>query len=374
MERIKEVLTDSNHDYYIYDLTELKKRINWISSVTKHDIFYAVKANSNIKILETLAPFVSGFEVASTGEIEKVRSISNEIPIIYGGPVKTKQHLEYALDAHVKSIQVESLFELDALQSLLQEKQQTIEVMIRINLSNIQSTAKLKMAGVVTQFGMPYNDLDEAIQICHYTEKITLTGFHFHAMSNNLDEDAHVTFIESALEFTHQYQSHLPEEYAINVGGGIGIDYDEQKYFDFDYFATRIHHLPRLTFELGRFITGPIGYYAAHVYDIKSMHDQTFVLLNGGTNHFRFPKAWQHHQTFEIIHSHSTSNRIKSITNDTVVLAGKLCTPNDVFGLPYDIESIQTGDWVVFKYAGSYGYDISHLQFLSHELPLIQYI
>lgn len=224
------------------------------------------------------------------------------------------------------------------------------------------------------QFMIPLHDLDEAIQICHDTEKITLTGFHFHAMSNNLDEDAHVTFIESALEFTHQYQSHLPEEYAINVGGGIGIDYDEQKYFDFDYFATRIHHLPRLTFELGRFITGPIGYYAAHVYDIKSMHDQTFVLLNGGTNHFRFPKAWQHHQTFEIIHSHSTSNRIKSITNDTVVLAGKLCTPNDVFGLPYDIESIQTGDWVVFKYAGSYGYDISHLQFLSHELPLIQYI
>ncbi|WP_353463900.1 pyridoxal-dependent decarboxylase, pyridoxal-binding domain protein [Mammaliicoccus sciuri] len=306
--------------------------------------------------------------------MEKVRSISKEIPIIYGGPVKTKQHLEYALDAHVKSIQVESLFELDALQALLKDKQQTIEVMIRINLSNIQSTAKLKMAGVATQFGMPYNDLDEAIQICHDTEQITLTGFHFHAMSNNLDEDAHVTFIESALEFTQQYQSHLPEDYAINVGGGIGIDYEEQTCFDFDYFATRIHHLPRLTFELGRFITGPIGYYAAHVYDIKAMHDQTFVLLNGGTNHFRFPKAWQHHQPFEIIHSHSTSNRIKSITNDTVVLAGKLCTPNDVFGLPYDIESIQTGDWVVFKYAGSYGYDISHLQFLSHELPVIEYI
>lgn len=193
-------------------------------------------------------------------------------------------------------------------------------------------------------------------------------------MSNNLDEDAHVTFIENALEFTQQYQSHLPEDYAINVGGGIGIDYEEQTCFDFDYFATRIHHLPRLTFELGRFITGPIGYYAAHVYDIKSMHDQTFVLLNGGTNHFRFPKAWQHHQPIEIIHSHSTSNRIKSITNDTVVLAGKLCTPNDVFGLSYEIESIQTGDWVVFKYAGSYGYDISHLQFLSHELPVIQYI
>lgn len=374
MERIKEMLTDCNRDYYIYDLTELKQRINWIRSVTKHDIYYAVKANSNINILKTLAPFVSGFEVASIGEIEKVRSISTDIPIIYGGPVKTTEHLEYALNANVKSIQVESLYELDALQVLCQQTNQTIEVMIRINLSNIHSTATLKMAGVPTQFGMPYNDLEEAIQICLDTDHITLTGFHFHAMSNNLDEEAHITFIENAIKFTHQYHSYLPEDFAINVGGGIGIDYNEQKYFDFDYFATRIHHLPHLTFELGRFITAPIGYYAANVYDIKSMHDQTFVLLNGGTNHFRFPKAWNHHQPFEIIHSNAISNRIKTITDDKVVLAGKLCTPNDVFGLPYDIKKLQTGDWIVFKYAGSYGYDISHLQFLSHELPIIQYI
>lgn len=374
MNRIAKTLEDPNHDYYIYDLTELKNRINWIKSVTKHDIYYAVKANSNLKILETLLPFVSGFEVASSGEIEKVRSLSSNIPIIYGGPVKTKRHLEYALEEHVKSIQVESLFELDYLKDLLKYSNQTIEVMIRINLSHIKSTAKLKMAGVPTQFGMPYSDINEAMQICKETKGITFTGFHFHSMSNNLDEDAHVTFIESAVEFTNQYKAHLPEDYSINVGGGIGIDYDEQKLFDFDYFATRIHHLPRLTFELGRFITGPIGYYAANVFDIKSMHDKTFVLLNGGTNHFRFPKAWNHNQPYEILESKDTIGRTKSIIDDTVVFAGKLCTPNDVFGQPYKINHIKTGDWVVFKYAGSYGYDISHLQFLSHELPNIRYI
>lgn len=374
MENIKQTLEDANHDYYIYDLTRLRDRISWIRSVTKHDIYYAAKANSNLKILETLLPYVSGFEVASTGEIEKVRSISSEVPIIYGGPVKTKHHLAYAIEEHVKSIQVESLFELDYLKDLLQDTDQTIEVMIRINLSNIESNAKLKMAGVPTQFGMPYQDIDEAIQLCKETARITFTGFHFHSMSNNLDEDAHVTFIESAVEFTHQYKQHLPEDYSINVGGGIGIDYDEQKLFDFDYFATRIQHLPQLTFELGRFITGPIGYYAANVFDIKSMHNKTFVLLNGGTNHFRFPKAWNHNQPFEIIASEDTVGRIKTIHDDTVVFAGKLCTPNDVFGQPYNISHIKTGDWVVFKYAGSYGYDISHLQFLSHELPEIRYI
>nr|WP_263314554.1 alanine racemase [Mammaliicoccus sp. Marseille-Q6498] len=374
MDRIKSQLQDRNHDYYIYDLTELKNRISWIRTVTTHDIYYAVKANSNLKILETLTQYVSGFEVASPGEIEKVRSISKDVPIIYGGPVKSKSHLAYAIKENVKSIQVESLFELDSLKDLLQDTKQTIEVMIRINLSDIKSTAKLKMAGVPTQFGMPYSDINEAIQICDATDHLTLIGFHFHSMSNNLDEDAHVEFINRTIEFTNEYKKYLPEDYCINVGGGIGIDYDEQKLFDFDYFATRIQHLPHLTFELGRFITGPIGYYAANVFDIKSMHDKTFVLLNGGTNHFRFPKAWNHNQPYEIIESEETSARIKYVTNDTVVFAGKLCTPNDVFGQPYDIKRVQTGDWIVFKYAGSYGYDISHLQFLSHELPIIQYI
>ncbi|GGI43241.1 alanine racemase [Mammaliicoccus stepanovicii] len=375
MERIKQTLQDSNYDYYVYDLTELQNRLSWITSVTKHDIYYAVKANSNLKILETVAPYVSGFEVASPGEIEKVRSISKDINIIYGGPVKTTKNLEYALNEHVKSIQVESLYELDSLESLLRNSGQSIEVMIRINLSNIKSTAKLKMAGVPTQFGMPKEDIEEAIQICKDTDNITLTGFHFHSMSNNLDEDAHVAFIERAIEFTNLYQSELPENYSINVGGGIGIDYSEEKIFDFDYFATRIHHLPHLTFELGRFITSPIGYYAANVFDIKTIHQETFILLNGGTNHFRFPKAWNHNQPYEIITCEPSPNRrIKSVSDETVVFAGKLCTPNDVFGQPYNIKHIQTGDWIVFKYAGSYGFDISHLQFLSHELPIIKYI
>ncbi|WP_323703735.1 alanine racemase [Mammaliicoccus sp. Dog046] len=374
MDRIKSSLQDTNTDYYIYDLTELERRINWIRSVTNHDIYYAVKANSNLKILETLVNYVSGFEVASPGEIEKVRSISNEVPIIYGGPVKTTSDLSYALEAHVQSIQIESLFELDSLQTLLTNTTQHINVMIRINLSDIESTATLKMAGVPTQFGMPDTDIDEAIRICEQSEHITFIGFHFHSMSNNLDEDAHVQFIHHAIEYTNQYQSYLPEDYVINVGGGIGIDYSEQKAFDFDYFATRIHHLPTLTFELGRFITAPIGYYAAHVFDIKQMHNEYFVLLNGGTNHFRFPKAWNHHQPFEILSMHDNRDRIKEVTNETVTLSGKLCTPNDVFGPPYKVKHIQTGDWVVFKLAGSYGYDISHLQFLSHQLPIIQYI
>ena len=130
------------------------------------------------------------------GEIEKVRAVSATVPMIYGGPVKTRGNLAYALKHHVKSIQVESLYELDALQFLLADSERSVEVMLRINLSNIESSAKLKMAGVPTQFGLPYDDLEEALEICDATPELQLTGFHFHSMSNNLDEQAHVDFIK----------------------------------------------------------------------------------------------------------------------------------------------------------------------------------
>ncbi|MCU5746934.1 alanine racemase [Staphylococcus sp. SQ8-PEA] len=410
MDRIKAELEDCNQDYYIYDLTALERRIKWLTSVTEHRLFYAVKANSDERIIATLAPYVAGFEVASPGEIQKVRSVSKDATIIYGGPVKTKRNLSYALDNGVQSIQVESLFELDSLAELLDNTERHIEVMLRINLSDIKSTAKLKMAGVPTQFGLPEEDLDEAFQLCDSIGQLTLVGFHFHSMSNNLDVSAHVSFIEKAIQFTHNFESRLPGDYAINVGGGIGIDYAGESVFDFDDFANEIKAFPRLTFELGRFITAPVGYYAAAVYDIKTMHNQTFALLNGGTNHFRFPKAWYHNHPLEIVEREMTtpsassrskqagashqvevekmssdqteqlservkySTRQKEIRNQEVTLAGKLCTPNDVFGPPYVVDSLATGDWIVFKYAGSYSYDISHLQFLSHDLPIVKYI
>lgn len=374
MERIKHLLTDPEQDYYIYDLTTLEQRIYWLTSATKHSIYYAVKANSHPRILETLAPYVAGFEVASPGEIEKVRAVSATAPMIYGGPVKTRGNLAYALEHHVKSIQVESLYELDALQSLLADSERSVEVMLRINLSNIESSAKLKMAGVPTQFGLPYEDLEEAFEMCEATPELQLTGFHFHSMSNNLDEQAHVDFIKNAITFAQKYSLRLPADYAINVGGGIGINYEGETQFDFETFASQIENFPQLTFELGRFITAPIGYYAANVYDIKTMHGETFVLLNGGTNHFRFPKAWYHNHPLDILHVETTSSRVKSIEDQQVTLAGKLCTPNDVFGPPYSIKSLKTGDWVIFKKSGSYAYDISHLQFLSHNLPKIKFI
>ncbi|WP_414052207.1 alanine racemase [Macrococcus animalis] len=371
MKHIYQSLNNPYVDYYIYDLNALEERIKFITSTLKHDVYYAVKANSHHRILSTLLPYVKGFEVASIGEIEKVRQISSDVKVIYGGPVKTYEDLAYAITRNISSIQVESLFELDALSELSAQSQIDIQICLRINLPAIHTDATLKMSGA-TQFGLPEEDIDEAIRIINNAQYLHFDGYHFHAMSNNLDALLHIEFIKQALNYQHSAIQH--QGYTINVGGGIGINYQEGEAFHFEKFSEDVNTMPRMTFELGRYIVAPIGYYAAHVYDIKCMHHQYFVLLNGGTHHFRFPRAWNHHHAYSIYQTDRNNKREKSLENQVAYFAGKLCTPNDVFGLPYEIEIIKTGDWVVFHNAGAYGFDISHINFLSHPLPKIVFV
>ncbi|ULG72246.1 alanine racemase [Macrococcus brunensis] len=367
-----ELLHDKDEGVYIYDLTALKERAKSLS-VSRHRIFYAVKANSDSRVLKTLMPFVDGFEVASRGEIEKVRMLSHDVPIIFGGPVKTQEDLKYAIEHGVTSFNVESLFELDELQTFCMEKDCHLTIQLRINLADIKNDATLKMAGV-TQFGLPEEDFIKAVELIQSSNNMELSGFHFHAMSNNMDVKNHLAYVRTACDFVKRHQQLLPPEPVINVGGGFGIDYQQEKTFDMVHFMRQAEEMPLLTFEIGRWLTGPVGYYAARVYDIKQMHGQNFVLPNGGTYHFRFPKAWFHQHPFLVIKQKQKRSRRKTLQQVNAVIAGKLCTPNDVFGPAYYFEDIATDDLIVFKFAGAYGREISHLEFLSHAKPEILYI
>ncbi|WP_420496196.1 alanine racemase [Macrococcus psychrotolerans] len=370
MEHIYKVLSNTNKDYYIYDLQALEERIESITSMLNHDVYYAVKANSHHRILNTLLPYVKGFEVASIGEIEKVRQISSDAAIIYGGPVKTSEDLEFAITRNVSSVQVESLIELDTLSTLTTYYEYDLNISLRINLAAVNTNATLKMSGA-TQFGLPEEEIFEAMDIIQDAPHLHFEGLHFHAMSNNLDAQKHVAFIEQALNYQH---SAIDGDVIINVGGGIGIDYQEIETFNFEQLCEAVNELPRMKFELGRYIVGPVGYYAANVYDIKTMHHENFVLLNGGTHHFRFPKAWNHHHAHSIYQTDSQQKRKKTLSNASTYYVGKLCTPNDVFGQKYEVDTINTGDWVIFHNAGAYGYDISHINFLSHPQPEIVFV
>jgi diaminopimelate decarboxylase len=126
-----------------------------------------------------------------------------------------------------------------------------------------------------------------------------------------------------------------------------------------------------LRIEPGRAVAVYCGWYVTEVLDVKNTHGRWYAVLRGGTMHLRTPATKQHNQPFTVIPRHSGG---PGMGEDTVTLAGQLCTPKDVFGRDVPVQHLQAGDIVAFAMAGAYGWNISHHEFLMHPKPTFDYL
>ena len=374
--------------HFIYDLPALHKHVQTITASlpANCDMYYAMKANSEATILAALSEDVTGFEVASQGEIAKGLAHKSAQHIIFGGPGKTDEELAYAVDQGIQRIHVESIYELQRLNALLATRQQQMNVLLRVNLAEPFPNATLHMAGRPTQFGISEEQIDSAIALALELPYIQLEGFHFHSISNNLDAQLHVEmmrlYFQKAKAWAHQHGFTL---HHLNLGGGIGVNYaDLTQQFDWQTFVDGFHqviddeamHEVSLNFECGRYLVAHIGYYVTEVLDIKRVHQAYYAILKGGTQQFRLPVSWQHNHPFEIYpvsHNPYAFERI-SVAQKPVTFVGQLCTPKDVLAKDITVPSLTTGDVIIFNYAGAYGWSISHHDFLSHPHPTFIYL
>lgn len=212
---------------YIYDLEGIQKHVrNMLKTMPKQtNLFYAIKANPDTRIIQALLPLVKGFEVASIGELIKVREVSKSIPILFGGPGKKDYELEMAIRENVSYIHVESLLELKKLIMLAKESNKHIQALLRINLrTKTLPKTKISMGGRPSQFGIDEQLIEEAICILRGEENthVQLSGFHFHSLSNNLKAELHVEMIKHYLQKVEQWKhSYGLDIKVINAGGGL---------------------------------------------------------------------------------------------------------------------------------------------------------
>jgi diaminopimelate decarboxylase len=134
---------------YFYDLNLLRRHLSEIMSKLPPNfrMFYAMKANSEQRMLQVMSEYVEGFEVASFGEVRKAREISASIPIIFGGPGKTDEEIKGANEHDVQLIHVESLHELQRIQFIASSMDKVISILLRVNLKGPLPSATLQMAG-----------------------------------------------------------------------------------------------------------------------------------------------------------------------------------------------------------------------------------
>ncbi|MFE1195593.1 type III PLP-dependent enzyme [Streptomyces olivaceoviridis] len=381
-------LADDDLPAYVYDLPALREHVHAVRAALPDRValLYAAKANSDPRVLGTLAGHVDGFEVASGGELGHVRALLPDAPVAFGGPGKTPTELAHALDAKVERLHIESEHELRLLTGLLDGR--TVDILLRVNLP-VDLPADLGRAGLVmggrpSPFGMDPARLDRCLELIAAVPGVRLRGLHFH-LASGLTAPAHLALVDGILAWAEDWAAHrrgvrLSE---VNVGGGMGVDYAHpHQGFDWPAFGAGLRPLlarhPGLTLRIepGRSVTAYCGWYVTQVLDIKFSRGQAFAVLRGGTHHLRTPSARQHDQPFEVIPDDVWPRPWDrpEVRDEPVTLVGQLCTPKDVLARRVGVARLRVGDRVAFAMAGAYAWNISHHGFLMHPHPTFHHV
>lgn len=343
------------------------------------ELYYAIKANSEAAIIETLAPIVDGLELSSGGEIARACASATPRPWVLSGPGKLDSDMREAMSRGVEAFHVESLGEVARLQAIAASRDHHQPVLLRINPALPEElSSRLRMAGTATPFGIDEAQLGDAVRAVDDAANLTLVGFHVHAMSHQACERRHQRLLASYLERWPRWRAlarHPERVTQLNVGGGIGVNYlRPSEQFDWlglcEALGQRLAALPeppRVRFEIGRFLSAFCGYYAIEVLDTKVSHGEGFVVCRGGTHQFRLPAAQGHDHP--VIHLPRDPGRAHQGERRPWTVVGQLCTPKDVLSRRQPLTGVATGDLLVLPLAGAYGYNISHADFLCHPRP-----
>jgi diaminopimelate decarboxylase len=380
---------------YVYDLEGLRRHAaRVVASLPRAcELFYAIKANSDLPILQTLAPLVHGFEVSSGGELAWVRTHFPDLPVIFSGPGKLDSELEAALDHRVDALHIESFNELQRLAAIIaartgnRSRKEAPAVLLRINLAlDDLAETSLMMGGKPAPFGIPVAQLEACLAWLRRHPEIRLRGFHFHLLSHQLDARAHLTLLAAYLDQVRRWcAQHGLQIDHINVGGGIGVNYRQpDQQFDWPGFSAGLalllqeNGLPGVgvRFELGRYISAACGYYAMQVIDLKRSYGKTFLIGRGGSHHFRTPHAQGHSHPFHVLPVDAWPYPFPRpvASHEKVSIVGQLCTPKDVLAFDAPVAIARCNDVIVFPYAGAYAWHISHHDFLRHPHPMQWYL
>lgn len=361
--------------FYYYDTELLRRTLHEINEEAgKYEGFnvhYAVKANANPKLLRIISSAGLGADCVSGGEIEA--AVAAGFPackIVYAGVGKSDREINLGLDNDIFCFNVESLAELEVINELAGNRNRTARVALRINPNvGAHTHANITTGLAENKFGIAMGDMGSVIEKAAGMKNIKFVGLHFHIGSQILDMGDFDALCNRINELqTRLERSHVKVE-NINVGGGLGIDYEHPNRVpvpDFKaYFATYARHLrlrqgQTLHFELGRSVVGQCGSLITRVLYVKQGTAKQFAIVDAGMTDLIRPALYQAY------------HKIENISADgplaTYDVVGPICESSDVFVKAYDMNECRRGDLLAIRSAGAYG-EIMASQYNCRRLP-----
>ena len=349
--------------FYYYDMDILRQTLSEIKARTASDssfcVHYAVKANANPVLLRAISSAGLGADCVSGGEI--LAAVAAGFPagkIVFAGVGKTDREINIGLDNDIYCFNVESVPELEVIDSLAAAKGKRARVAIRVNPDvGAHTHANITTGLAENKFGIALGDLDRVIDLASSLKNVDFTGLHFHIGSQILDMGDFVALCNRVNSLLGHLEDRGVKIRDVNVGGGLGIDYKHPNHHpipDFAlYFDTYRRHLKlrpgqKLHFELGRAVVGQCGSLISRVTFVKEGSKKKFVILDAGMTDLIRPALYQAYHRIENISSES-----EDVERYDVV--GPVCESSDVFGKAVDLPLTRRGDFIALRSAGAYG-------------------
>lgn len=346
--------------FYYYDLNLLDETLNDVckySDVPGYCVHYAVKANANPEILRHISAAGLGADTVSIGEINE--AVANGFPtakIVFAGVGKTDEEIRRALELEIGCFNVESAEELEVIEEIASEMGKIAPVALRVNPDIDAHTHHYITTGLAeNKFGIAREVLPKLLKRCVESGSLEFKGLHFHIGSQITDLIPYKILCERILEIEKEFPGY--EIPTINVGGGLGIDYDDpdkNPVPDFkEFFNIFKENLPlkpgqQLHFELGRAIVAQCGSLICRVVFVKEGIGKKFVILDGGMAALIRPALYQAHHMIENISS-------KSEEKEKYDVVGPICESSDTFGVDEILPVTHRGDFIALRSAGAYG-------------------
>ena len=362
--------------FYYYDTQLLGQTLAVINKeIAKYqnfEVHYAVKANANPKILKIICQTGLGADCVSGGEIQAALMAGFKADkIVYAGVGKSDWEINLGLDHDIFCFNVESEAELNVINELARVRDKTARVALRINPNiGAHTHANITTGLAENKFGIDMDDMESIINKMGKMKHVTFIGLHFHIGSQIIDMSDFNALCNRINELQEKLEQHHIYIKNINVGGGLGICYedpDQNSIPDFkNYFATYTRHLKLradqiLHFELGRSVVAQMGSLIARTLYIKQGTSKQFAILDAGMTDLIRPALYQAFHKIENISSNDPK--------ETYDVVGPICESSDVFAKSIDLNKTKRGDLIAIRSAGAYG-EIMASQYNCRRLPV----
>ena len=361
--------------FYYYDtellrrtLTEIKTEANKHSNYVVH---YAIKANANTKLLKIIHEVGLGADCVSGGEIKAALEAGFPASeIVYAGVGKSDWEINLGLDNEIFCFNVESIPELEVINELAGTKGKVANVAFRINPDVGAHTHSSITTGLAeNKFGIAMRDMESIINHALHMRHVKFIGLHFHIGSQILDMSDFVALCRRINDLQNQLEKHGISARHINVGGGLGIDYEHpdksaipnfKAYFDTYAKYLKLRHGQQLHFELGRAVVGQCGSLITRTLYVKQGDTKQFAIVDAGMTELIRPALYQAVHKIENI----SGNRPTEIYD----VVGPICETSDVFAKDVLLNKTYRGDLLAIRSAGAYG-EIMASQYNCRKLP-----